>query len=146
VASGPPGKGTGVSERSRAGVAVVKAELAVVGEGSVGVGVVPGITITGVDVVITIDSVPTGVGSSDSMDELVPVQALTSTKETRATQAGCEVVGWIFLWRRPILRDLTICLPTMLDAQDDYETLIVINLVDDATVTYADAPFVFTTT
>ncbi len=145
MASGPTGKGTGVSERSRAGVAVVEAEL-VAGKGTVGVGVVPGITITGVDVAIAIDSVPTGVGGSDSIDELVPVQALTSTKAARATKAGCEVVGWIFLWRRPILRALTICLPTMLYAQDNYEMFIVINLVDDAIVTYADAPLVFTIT
>lgn len=97
MASGPTGKGTGVSERSCAGVAFVKAELVVAGEGTVGVGVVPGITITGVDVAIVIDSVPTGVGGSDSIDELSPVQALTSTKAARATKAGCEVVGWIFL-------------------------------------------------
>ena len=113
------------------------------GDVTVGVGVAPGITITGVGVAMAIDAVPVGAGGSEVNDGPVPVQALISTKAARA-KAGCELITSICLRRRPILRNLTIRLPTMLDAQDDYETFILVNLVDDAIITHADAPFIFT--
>jgi hypothetical protein len=100
-----------------------------------------GVTV-GVDVGMAIDAVPAGAGRSEVIDGPVPLQALISTKTARA-KTGCEFVAWIFLRPWPILGNLTIRLPTMLDAQDDHKTFILVNLVDDAMVTYADAPFVF---
>jgi len=123
-------------------VAVVEA----VPVGAAGVGVAPGITVTGVGPAIVADIVPTGVGGSDNTNGLVTVQALIRTKAARATKTGWKAIGWIWLWRRPILRSLTIRLPTMLDAQDNYDMFIFINLIDNAIVTYADAPLVVTIT
>jgi hypothetical protein len=103
-----------------------------------------GVTV-GVDVAMAIDAVPAGAGRSEVIDGPVPVQALISTKTARA-KTGCGFVAWIFLRRWPILGNLTIRLPTMLDAQDDHEAFILINLVDYAIVTHANAPFVLSST
>jgi hypothetical protein len=145
VASGPAGKGTGVRKRSGAGVAVAGTASVVDREGTVGVSIASRVSVSGVIVAIVADFVPAGVGGSDSTDEVGGVQALIRSKAAKVMKTEWRVVGLIFL-QRPILRSLTICLPAMLNAQDDYKTFVLVNLVDNAIVTYADAPLVFTIT